>query len=54
MAMLLTSTLAAHGVLRPPCSLGMLAADCHVRRTSPRLLDSSNGDQDLSTAEEAA
>jgi predicted type IV restriction endonuclease len=29
-AMLLTSTLTAQGVLRPPCLLGMLAADCHV------------------------
>src|SRR5689334_3318590 len=28
-----TSTFAAHGVLRPPCSLRMLAADYHVGRT---------------------
>ncbi|MBK8255008.1 MAG: hypothetical protein IPK82_20410 [Polyangiaceae bacterium] len=32
-AMHLTSTLAAQGILRLPCSLRMLAADCHVGHT---------------------
>lgn len=34
MVMQLTSTFAAQGVLRPPCSLRMLAAYWHVMRTS--------------------
>ena len=31
--MQLTSTFAAHGVLWPPCSLRVLAADYHVGQT---------------------
>lgn len=36
MPLQLTITIAAHGVLRPPCLLRMLVDECNVRRSEPR------------------